>query len=193
MKELNNARLNRQDGIQRLNQQITPTFAYEQNEQIINTIYMKTAFIGSRHITSDEYKMIRAIAELCPNDGGPDAVFQARGLAALFKIDFNPAECKPAAKKSDQEQDLVSQKGETYFKVSPNPASENINANYQFSDEQERYWQLFDATGRLVYTNQTRDKAGTLAIPLSKFSTGLFFLTIRENGVIIQLEKIIKQ
>ena len=195
IKELNSSRLIKQASIQQLNQQISSTFAYEKNEQVINEIYLETVFAGIRNITTDQHNMIKEIAELCPNEGGPDVVFQARGLAALFKIKFNPMECKSTGKKSAKERNGANQEKEKekYFIVSPNPTRENITANYQFSDKQERYWELFDATGKLIYSKNTNDEKGILNIPLTIFSNGLFFLTIRENGVIIQSEKIIKQ
>jgi len=130
---------------------------------------------------------------ICPMVGGPDAVFQARGLAALFKIKFKPTTCKGASKKSKEEENLVNRKSVRYLILSPNPTHGIISADYRFSDIQERYWELYDVTGKLVYAKQTEDEKGVLNILLTEFSNGIFFLTIRENGVVIQSEKIIKQ
>jgi len=130
---------------------------------------------------------------ICPMEGGPDAVFQARGLAALFKIKFKPATCKGASKKSKEEDDYVSKKGVKSLTLSPNPTNGNIRADYQFSDIQRRYWELYDVTGKLLYNKPTEDEKGVLNIPLTGFSNGLYFLIIRENRGVIQSEKIIKQ
>ncbi len=192
-REINNFRLTKQTNIQEHNQQISSTFVYEINEQLINMIYLETVFAGNRNITSEQSKTIETVAELCPIEGGPNAVFQARALAALFKIKFKPTECKPVGKESAKERDLTDQRNEAYFLINPNPTSESIKADYQFSDRQERYWELFDATGKLVYSKRTNDERGVLNISLAEFSSGLFFLIIRENGIIIQSEKIVKQ
>jgi len=125
--------------------------------------------------------------------GGPDAVFQARGLAALFKIKVKPTTCKGASKKSKEEDDFVNQQGIKSLTLSPNPTNGNIRADYQFPDTQKRHWELYDVTGKLVYNKPTEYEKGVLNIPLTDFSNGLYFLIIRENGGVIQTEKIIKQ
>ena len=77
--------------------------------------------------------------------------------------------------------------------LSPNPTTEMISADYRFLDHQERSWELFDATGKQIFNFVTNDKQGFLSISLSTVSDGLYFLIIRENGMIIETEKIIKQ
>ncbi len=191
--EFNNYRMASHFNLGQLNQQVSIGFDYEENEKSINAIYLETVFIGSRSLTSVQEQTLKTIAALCPMEGGPDAVFQARALASLFRLPFTPVGCSTNSAGQEKSEDIAKEISSTYFSVSPNPTNSMIRADYQFTESRERNWALSDVTGRIIYNQLTNDDGGNLIISLDKLNRGLYFLVIRENGKVIQSEKIIKQ
>jgi len=80
--------------------------------------------------------------------------------------------------------------------ISPNPFDQNLNIEYQ-AFANERVWvQLFDITGRQVYTREFVLTAGLNALQLNMeqdLAKGAYFLRIRDGRGDFINKKIIKQ
>lgn len=74
--------------------------------------------------------------------------------------------------------------------VYPNPVSDILNIHITNPNGDAVTGSLFDITGKLIYTSKMIGE--TNAINMSKFPTGIYLLTIKNNSSLIQNIKIIK-
>ena len=143
---------------------------------------------NNRKINQTQSDLIQSIAELCPMIGGPKAVYRARALADLLHVDFISNDCSSATEKSitanDQRYELS---------VQPNPANDQIQINYSFESEEARQLILYNAIGKKVTIIDLYASKGNLSIILENYPTGVYFLALKENGILVLTEKIIVQ
>ena len=76
------------------------------------------------------------------------------------------------------------------FKVYPNPANDNFNVNYSISDAQVGTVQVFDVTGKLVYSQKLDANSNSINIETEKWNTGLYSCRIIVNNNIVMNSKI---
>ena len=84
------------------------------------------------------------------------------------------------------EEDEVIESGVEVF---PNPAKDRINI--RFAEAGEAFIRVYDMTGREVYSISSTEQA--VAIPIQGFSSGVYSLTILQNGVMSSNRIIINQ
>ncbi|MBK8875675.1 MAG: hypothetical protein IPN13_17880 [Bacteroidetes bacterium] len=97
----------------------------EQNEKLVNEIYIEGTINGGGTITHSQSSYLFAIAKQCPMRGGP-IVYVARSLYALIDPlqTFNDEEnCLDPSKSSDN---IYTNLETNYLMVHPNPADDEI-------------------------------------------------------------------
>ena len=85
---------------------------------------------------------------------------------------------------------------EVFITAAPNPVNGTTNLRYRVSVNANVVIQVTDGNGNLVTTLQNgRQQAGTYNISwnTSNVPAGLYFINTKENGVIKQSIKVIKQ
>jgi alpha-tubulin suppressor-like RCC1 family protein len=75
------------------------------------------------------------------------------------------------------------------WQVYPNPASEQVQITYDTNSEATI--ELYDMQGKLLKTMQTVGLQGTVSIPLSNLSRGLYLVKFRTKDGEIQTEKLV--
>jgi alpha-tubulin suppressor-like RCC1 family protein len=75
------------------------------------------------------------------------------------------------------------------WQVYPNPASEQVQITYDTNSEATI--ELYDLQGKLLKTMQTVGLQGTVSIPLSNLSRGLYLVKFRTKDGEIQTEKLV--
>ena len=75
------------------------------------------------------------------------------------------------------------------FKVYPNPASDQVQISYDTNSEATI--ELYDMQGKLLKTMQTVGLQGTVSIPLTNLSRGLYLVKFITNDGVKQVKKLV--
>ncbi len=80
----------------------------------------------------------------------------------------------------------------SFVKVFPNPADNDLslafNANQSFNNAEI---QLFDFTGKLVYSEKVNTTDGLIKLNVSEFTSGLYLCQLNADGTLIASDKVI--
>jgi hypothetical protein len=77
--------------------------------------------------------------------------------------------------------------------LSPNPAAESVWINFEYANTADLNLVIYDFTGKLLSEYNLPDKTGSLEIPTSDLSDGLYLLEIRNGIDKIAVEKLMVQ
>lgn len=73
----------------------------------------------------------------------------------------------------------------------PNPARSQTVVDYQFSAKGEtRYIEVHDMIGRLILQQKAPDREGSTTLQLDDYAAGMYQVTLREDGRVIQQRKL---
>ena len=136
------------DAILVANDGITTSTQIEQNEKLVNEIYLSTIAKDVNIFTVAQAAELLSIAEQCPMAGG-NAVFRARGMYSLIndEQEYNdPAACLPFGFIVRS----VHQYGTNSVQIMPNPADGEVTLTYALPEGAIGTFVLMDATGREV-------------------------------------------
>ena len=75
------------------------------------------------------------------------------------------------------------------WQVYPNPASNQVQISYDTNSEATI--EIYDLQGKLLKTMQTVGLQGTVSIPLTNLSRGLYLVKFATNDGVIQMEKLV--
>ncbi len=77
------------------------------------------------------------------------------------------------------------------FNVFPNPATNEVKFNYQTDTNSNNLSiEIYDAFGRLFKSLQLQSNYGTIKLQTNQFSSGVYFVKFKINGVLINIEKL---
>ena len=106
-----------------------------------------------------------------------------------FPIDIERCHYAKSQNGADSLPEALSTTPKSDLLLYPNPAQNEVNIQYEAATTQVDL-QLFDATGRLVASHATKDPKGTWKVDVSKLTSGLYIVILRENGQIVTLRKL---
>lgn len=75
----------------------------------------------------------------------------------------------------------------------PNPAQENVKITYYNGQLQTVNLEVFDAQGRLVYSEQINEWQGTYVLDISTFANGVYSIFIHSDEDIAKAARLVKQ
>lgn len=143
-------------------------------------------------LTTLEINKLSSIADSSQGVAGA----QARGILA-FTLDsiYSYSKCIPdpetSHKSSPNNGSVIDSDKESYIKVSPNPASDNINFEYVLPENSiDGIIKLFDTSGKLVTEVKTKNTRGTITIDCTGLRTGIYYYRF-SSGNVSQSSKII--
>lgn len=182
------------DNIAQLNVAIVPNSLAQENEQVVNTIYLVTFARGIEVLTSLQYSTLFAIAQQCPYAGGR-AVYRARALLSMINrnIAFNDdSTCTPLGLNK-----AILPKNEKHsiniIQISPNPANQNLQLFYNLIDVVNGY-RILNVQGQVVGTGILNGNSGNRFIETSGLYNGLYTIVVKGNdGSIVQARFIIQK
>ncbi len=78
--------------------------------------------------------------------------------------------------------------------VYPNPATEIIRIEYNYYEgAKNTKLELYDTQKRLLATYEPQDKKGTWELPVGTFAAGMYVVAMKQNGVLVAQQNVIKQ
>jgi hypothetical protein len=170
-----------------MNDAITPSNLFEQNEQVINRIYFQTLAIGNEELTAAQKSIVTTMANQCPLVHG-DAVFKARVLFSLFNhARFNDKVLcaitnipggEPASKMSS----LTNDKAFIY----PNPTSDVLNISVPNAKAAKLI--IRDISGRIL---ESVEFEGQYIVNTTKYFNGMIFCEVWQDNQRTTIERIV--
>ena len=176
------------------NNGINTTRVYEENEKVVNTIYLTTVAKGNTNFTATQSSQLWSIASQCPLEGG-SAVFKARSLYILIDAIavFNDDDICSAAglvllQRPDQEI-TTNKKHEVaiadnitsslmQWSVVPNPASTQVTVTYQAEDIQAKSVHLYDLAGQKVNEINFVQNVYSTRLDVTNLSSGIYWIEL---------------
>jgi PKD repeat protein len=167
------------------NAAIAPVEIPEQNEKIINEVYLQT--IGSGIYSLEEYlaESVLAVAEQCPYSGGK-SVYRARALYRLYdsQKQFNDEfACKST---SSNQQGVRTNE----INLVPNPAAERV-AVYYSSSQGVCNLQILELTGKLIKNVSLPCDKKVYEFSVYELTEGIYFVSVSNNDHLIGRKKLI--
>jgi hypothetical protein len=172
--------------LQNNNTAIVPTAIWEENEKIVNTVWLNRLMEQNYDYTEDEKLVLQNVSMQCPRSNGL-AVFLARGLYGIYNPNTYYEDnlmCLPDV------MPRLNNKAETIMevKIAPNPTNGFVNIGLPTSDKIYTLT-IFDMVGNQKMTRTIQDSYN---VDISKFATGMYIFRIAEDGKLIKSEKIVK-
>lgn len=160
------------------NNQLPTTEVIENNERIVNEIYLNSIGKDNFSFAPDQVMALRSIANQCPLSGG-SGVFRARGLLfiAFGELCYNDREIcnmEGIELKQTQSGDL----NHTQVTIKPNPSNELTSVTYDFSEESSIDYNLYSSTGSRIDHKELVGGKQTFTIPTSKLLPGVYFISL---------------
>ncbi|MBX7142597.1 MAG: T9SS type A sorting domain-containing protein [Chitinophagales bacterium] len=127
-----------------INEQVPEYLYYEENEKMVNEIFLNTVAVGIDTLTDDQKEFIETMALSCPSVNGI-AVFKARPFYTMI-IDsltyFNDSLCSAVSEQKRSEEKV------RIINCYPNPTSKNTLVDLGDIAEQETEMVIYDFLGR---------------------------------------------
>ncbi len=161
------------------NQQITTTQVYENNEKVVNSIFLNALVSQGGVLTEEQVGQLLSIALQCPQEGGM-AVYKARGILpvcsrAEYQDEFDS--CFPIApieERSIDEADMSKFSGEK-LNIYPNPALNEIHI--PLAKNLNGALTIRDSFGRRLLQRKIAEGDTSCSLQLS-FPTGIYYCSI---------------
>jgi hypothetical protein len=180
----------------------------EQNEQLINTIYINMLEKGIDSITTTQDSLIQYFASSCPFITG-SACYKARTLLGMYKpgVDYDDiAICNAvgvykggSSPFSDEELFLNGLKMDKKFiaknevLIYPNPFSEQFTIEYNLNKNENGVVKIIDIIGSSIATINLDASLNKTTINLKNLNSGIYTYSFYINGVKQSNGKLIKE
>lgn len=177
---------------QTLNSSITPINTIEQNQQLVNSVYLST--LGSRvdTLNTSQYDTLVSVATQCPVEGG-DAVFEARGLLnrllnTSYIISDSCLNDSASGHAPHKRPARIALGINIQAKVYPNPANTLLNVEVSLQAGQIAYFELYNNLGQLIMDKTLNSQLTSL--PVTDLSSGIYYYRIiGQDGSTLKADK----
>ncbi len=173
------------------NAAIVANAVYEQNQQQVNDIFLRTVARGHANFSPGQLATLESIADQCYICGG-DGVFLARSLYALAdpnKLYNDDLLCGGQLIKQEPSKTELS---EIQFKLTPNPANDWALLETYNTEKFEGEVQLLDISGKLILTQPVLlDKGMQHVLDLTNIQSGYYAVRIFREGKVVATEKLV--
>ncbi len=174
-----------------INQNIPTRCSMEENQKIVNAIYLNEISYNSdsTHLSrynydSTELAQLNNVAYQNPLQGG-DAVFMARIMLFIDVIDLEMTKSLIA------HHPLIKQNENSTYKLYPNPNNGEMQLIYYLSEKENGYVLICDILGKKVGFYKLTKDATILTIKEPKLENGIYFYQIFINDIKVYSDKII--
>lgn len=174
-----------------LNEEIATDTIYEENQQLVNEIYLNMLLSDDWVLDSADQQIVSDIASQCALLGG-DAVYRARALMALYnQAVFNDDSiCSQAM---EQYQSSGNSKlNEFQIYIQPNPGSEWITIQCNSQEVKIKNLIFRELSGKPIHTIYFKESQNLIELNISDLNPGILLLELELTNGIILNRKILK-
>lgn len=194
LEALENNRILSAEGLKVSNDGIITNANYDENERLVNEIYLETIARGNYSFTTSQSQILLSIATQCPYAGG-NAVFKARGMYALIDDDMDYDDesiCLNEGVVLRQASHSSSTPGVyEYASVYPNPANESVTISFEFGKDISGKIDIFNFLGQNVSSFSISANEHFNNIDVKSLSSGVYTYTIQSSVGFIQKGKLV--
>ena len=174
------------------NRQIVTSETYEENERLVNEIFLQTLAIG-KEPEGTAITELEHIAVQCPYTGGP-AVFRARSLLAdRTELAFpDDMDCGAVTGERAVATDVGTvEKDSPVFSVFPNPTDNRFTVRVDKGAKVPRELRVMDVNGRLPLQQKMTEGQIEIDLQVGHLPRGIYLLQVYEEGKEVYSEKLI--
>jgi len=179
-----NTRILNADNENHDNNNVATTKLIEQNEQIVNDIYLSTIAKGIYNFTIAQSGSLLSIGQQCPMLGG-NAVYKARGMYAMINDTIRYDDVNTCLQNGvilrEQYHSYTNSTASSVFIV-PNPAKQNATLYYQLPENAKGKMLMFDIVGKNQITKELNKNSSQIDIDVSNLSDGIYFYKVLTDG-----------
>jgi hypothetical protein len=168
------------------NQSLSSEQVFQENEKIINQIYLTTIASDKFDFSDEQESKIYSIAHQCPASGGR-AVYLARGLYNLInsKETYNDVDvCKNVKPGTPQENG----KSNNSF-IYPSPGNSSVNLYYSGFNGEDLHLNIYNNAFQLIESFKLDNQSTIKNINVAKWIPGLYLYNIVQDNVILSAGK----
>ncbi len=191
---LENNRVLSADGLKITNDGILTNANYDENEKLVNQIYLETIAKENYSFSPSQAQILLSIATQCPYSGG-NAVFKARGIHVLIdpemeyddeNICLNEGVVLRQASHSSFSHGVYE-----YAAFSPNPANNFANISFEFGKDIPGQIEIFNLLGQNVSSFLIPANEQSKNIDVSSLGNGIYTYTIKSYAGFTQKGKLV--
>ena len=155
---------------------------YEENEAIVNDIYLSTIASGEWNLTSSQMASLLTIAEQCPFNGGP-SVYMARSIYHLVdpSADWDDDAVCVYQGVLPRIRNPYSDRLQTLY---PNPTTGIVTVNYVLQKGENGLVEIYSAYGQKVLSKSLDSNNAQADLDLTSFTPALYHYRIIVNDVV---------
>lgn len=172
------------------NSAVLPAELPETNQKLMNEMVMDYANNGQATVNAN-YAALLAIAQQCPYAGGP-AVYNARAMLELVNDTleyYDDAVClQSGIYRIMQESMTVTPVFD--FKLIPNPASQQVTVELNFTNEEAVKFEIRNVLGGLVKEVSIDKGVRTIVFSVNQFEQGIYFVRVRKDGLTLNAKRL---
>ncbi len=197
------------------NEDIDNTEAQDENEQIINRIYLKILRYSIDSLSEVDSTFIVELANQCPYIGG-SAVFKARSLITIYypsslfddlKLCSDVGVYKQSSTNNSNAKSIISKENEYLqqivrnelkakiisdeFAIYPNPTDGQIAISYNMRTDS--WLNIIDIAGRVVKVIYLAKENNKVIVNINELSVGLYTYSLGNKNLVVRTGKLIKE
>jgi hypothetical protein len=182
------------DSLYDANDSISPIDTVSSILKIVNKYLFKKAVFYDTSYSSLEKEELETIALLCPSVYGP-GVYTARDILEgldTFNIHYYNI-CELSQDSSlyrVEEQTTNNNNTSEYFRLYPNPATEEMTFEYILDETSDGTITFYDLSGRKVFTTYTQKESRIKQIKTTNLQSGIYLMNFKVNGKIKYFSKL---
>jgi hypothetical protein len=159
------------------NASFVPSNIPEQNQQIVNGVFIDTWANGEFVLTQKDTLILRKIAKQNIIEGGT-AVYDARLMIGEDYSDFLANQREFEGAENDNSSEVLDLTGILY----PNPANNQVNYSITLNEGQVGEWYMYDVNGKQLRAEKIHSGENVLNIQTGGLSDGLYFYRLLIDG-----------
>ena len=193
LSELKQNRLEKIQSLIAINDEIQPTGKWEENEKIVNDIYLKTVMSSNLKLDEQQAQILANVAFQCEIEGGK-AVLKARELFQIwqdryFQIqDFCAVENTNSSVENSESSKVIKNNSEQ-VNIYPNPAQTELHLDIPLLTTDVAELSIVSMTGEIVIHKNNLDSSNLLDI--SNMQNGLYLCYVYRNNILVSTQKLI--
>ncbi|TAK42057.1 MAG: T9SS type A sorting domain-containing protein [Saprospiraceae bacterium] len=162
-----------------LNNSISTTEIFEENEKTANDIWLRTVALGIDTLTQEQFDLLDTIVWQCPLMGG-NAVYKARTLY-LMEVDtvfYDEDTCEELEERSAFKN---SPEARRTFRLYPNPASQSVTLTLEKSNSIPFSLVITNIYGEPVFQAKITAGQSQFTFPVRDIPSGFYFCRVYQD------------
>jgi len=161
------------------NAQIQFSDQYEENEAMVNNVYLETVASGRYELSAEQIYDLQQIVIQCPYTGGP-SVYKARSLYLLSDETADWDDDAICISNGVQPRKALP---ESQFALFPNPTTGKLTLKYRLGEEEKGLLNVYNTLGVLVFSAPLNNEEKQIDMDLTMLKPAMYHYKIMVNDI----------